>query len=278
MKKWINLIEGSSVHQETVKKVHEITKNYNNILICLDSNHTHEHVLKELNLYSPLIEIGGYCCVFDTIIEDMPKQMFNGRPWGPGNNPKTAVWEFLEKNKHCEIIAIAEKNKDLLNKVANKYKIPIIEDAAEALGSTYKGKKCGTFGAYSILSFNGNKIITTSGGGALVTNKKEVKDKAVFLATQARDKSVAYLHSHIGYNYRMSNVLAGIGRGQMEVLDERVTARRANFEFYRTNLAELKEIEFLMERPNEPEYKKYLEIRKRNLHKMREIPVCKFNG
>ena len=99
MKRWINLIEGSSVHQETVKKVHEITKNYNNILICLDSNHTHEHVLKELNLYSPLIEIGGYCCVFDTIIEDMPKQMFNGRPWGPGNNPKTAVWEFLEKKQ-----------------------------------------------------------------------------------------------------------------------------------------------------------------------------------
>ena len=136
---------------------------------------------------------------------------------------------------------------DAIREISEKYDIPIVEDSAEALGSTYSGIKCSSFGDIGILSFNGNKIITTSGGGALVTRKEEIKNKAVFLATQARDDAPHYEHSHVGYNYRMSNVLAGIGRGQMEVLDERVAARRANFEFYRTNLAELKEIEFLME-------------------------------
>lgn len=116
--------------------------------------------------------------------------------------------------------------------VANKYQIAILEDSAEALGSTYKGQKCGTFGDISILSFNGNKIITTSGGGALVAHKKEVKDKAVFLATQARDAAPHYEHSAIGYNYRMSNICAGIGRGQMEVLDSHVALRRKMHQFY----------------------------------------------
>ena len=95
-----------------------------------------------------------------------------------------------------------------INRVAEAYNIPVLEDSAEALGSTYSNEKCGTFGTISILSFNGNKIITTSGGGALVTKDKSIKDKAVFLATQARDNAVEYLHSHIGYNYRMSNVIA----------------------------------------------------------------------
>lgn len=116
--------------------------------------------------------------------------------------------------------------------VAAKYDIPVIEDAAEALGSTYKGRACGTFGRFGILSFNGNKIITTSGGGALACHTQEDKDKAVFLSTQARDNAPHYQHSHIGYNYRMSNICAGIGRGQMEVLDERVAARRAMQQFY----------------------------------------------
>ena len=116
--------------------------------------------------------------------------------------------------------------------IANKYNIPIIEDAAEALGSTYKGLAVGTFGRFGVLSFNGNKIITTSGGGALVCQTQEDKDKAVFLATQARDNAPHYQHSHIGYNYRMSNIVAGIGRGQMEVLNDRVKARRAMHEFY----------------------------------------------
>ncbi len=117
--------------------------------------------------------------------------------------------------------------------VAQKYNIPLIEDAAEALGSTYKGNSCGTFGRFGVLSFNGNKIITTSGGGALVCHSHQDKDKAVFLATQARDNAPHYQHSHIGYNYRMSNVSAGIGRGQMEVVEERVKARRGMHEFYK---------------------------------------------
>ncbi|UIR55967.1 aminotransferase class I/II-fold pyridoxal phosphate-dependent enzyme [Sphingobacterium sp. SRCM116780] len=116
--------------------------------------------------------------------------------------------------------------------VANRYDIPVIEDAAEALGSTYKGKSCGTFGRFGVLSFNGNKIITTSGGGALVCHSEEDKEKAVFLSTQARDDAPHYQHSHIGYNYRMSNICAGIGRGQMEVLKSRVDARRKMCDFY----------------------------------------------
>lgn len=136
---------------------------------------------------------------------------------------------------------------DEINNIANSYNIPVIEDSAEAFGSTYKNKKCGTFGEISILSFNGNKIITTSGGGALITKNSTIKEKAVFLATQARDKSAAYLHSHIGYNYRMSNVLAGIGRGQMEVLDKRVTARRNNYDFYSDSLKEIEAITFIDE-------------------------------
>ena len=121
---------------------------------------------------------------------------------------------------------------DEITAVAAKYDIPLVEDAAEALGSAYKGQKCGTFGEMSVLSFNGNKIITTSGGGALVCRNLERRNKAVFLSTQARDSAPHYQHSEIGYNYRMSNISAGIGRGQMEVLPQRVEARRKNHEFY----------------------------------------------
>ena len=122
---------------------------------------------------------------------------------------------------------------DEITDIAKRYEIPIIEDSAEALGSSYKGRKCGTLGDISILSFNGNKIITTSSGGALVTNDKRIKEKAIFLATQARDNALHYQHSHIGYNYRLSNVCAGIGRGQMEILDRHVSLRREMNLFYR---------------------------------------------
>lgn len=121
---------------------------------------------------------------------------------------------------------------DEITAIAAKYEIPLVEDSAEALGSTYKGRKCGTFGDISILSFNGNKIITTSGGGAIVTKTLVQKDKAVFLSTQARDNAPHYQHSEIGYNYRMSNICAGIGRGQMEVLDKHIGLRRAMHAFY----------------------------------------------
>jgi dTDP-4-amino-4,6-dideoxygalactose transaminase len=134
-----------------------------------------------------------------------------------------------------------------LVEISKHFEIPILEDSAEALGSSYRGIQCGTLGDISVLSFNGNKIITTSGGGALLTDKKELKDKAVFLATQARDEAPHYQHSHIGYNYRMSNVLAGIGRGQMEVLQDRIEARRKNYAFYRDALSEISEISFLPE-------------------------------
>jgi dTDP-4-amino-4,6-dideoxygalactose transaminase len=116
--------------------------------------------------------------------------------------------------------------------VADAYQIPILEDSAEALGSSYKGQKCGTFGDIGVLSFNGNKIITTSGGGAIVTPTAALKQKALFYATQSRDDAPHYQHSAIGYNYRMSNICAGIGRGQMEVLDSHVEKRRAMHDFY----------------------------------------------
>ena len=116
--------------------------------------------------------------------------------------------------------------------IADNYDIPILEDSAEALGSSYKGRKCGTFGDVGVLSFNGNKIITTSGGGAIVTPTKELKDKALFYATQSRDNAPHYQHSEIGYNYRMSNICAGIGRGQMEVLENHVALRRKMNSFY----------------------------------------------
>ncbi len=128
--------------------------------------------------------------------------------------------------------------------IADSYEIPVIEDAAEALGSSYKNKKCGTFGDFGILSFNGNKIITTSGGGALVSNNATWIAKARFLATQARDPEPHYEHSEIGYNYRLSNVCAGIGRGQLLVLPERVTKRRQVFDLYFSQLAAVKSIEF----------------------------------
>lgn len=131
--------------------------------------------------------------------------------------------------------------------IAAKYSIPIIEDAAEALGSQIDGKQCGTFGDIACLSFNGNKIITTSGGGALVAKDPAIAAKARFLSTQARDNAPHYQHSEIGYNYRMSNICAGIGRGQMEVLDERVKQRRANFDLYTKELQGIEGISFVQE-------------------------------
>lgn len=128
--------------------------------------------------------------------------------------------------------------------ISKRFEIPVIEDSAEALGSKYQNKHCGTFGTMGILSFNGNKIITTSGGGALISNNSEYIEKAKFLATQARDKAPHYQHSEIGYNYRMSNIVAGIGRGQLEVLENRISARRENNKFYRNILDNFDYISF----------------------------------
>jgi len=163
-----------------------------------------------------------------------------------------AIIDRIEKGKMPKaIIAVhlygmPSKMNELMA-VSEKYDIPLIEDAAEAIGSTYQNKAMGTFGEIGIYSFNGNKIITTSGGGAMVSNNPEYCKKATFLATQARDQAPHYQHSHIGYNYRMSNICAGIGRGQMEVLDNRVAARRSNFEFYKKQLNRIDKITFVEE-------------------------------
>ncbi|MCD8403378.1 DegT/DnrJ/EryC1/StrS family aminotransferase [Tenacibaculum finnmarkense] len=148
-----------------------------------------------------------------------------------------AIEKGISKGKKPKAIIVVHlygmpAKMDEIVAISKKYGISLIEDAAEALGATYKGQKCGTFGDFGILSFNGNKIITTSGGGALVCKSEKEKQKAIFLATQARDDAPHYQHSEVGYNYRMSNVVAGIGRGQMEVLDKHIGYRRANNEFY----------------------------------------------
>ncbi|WP_159020242.1 aminotransferase class I/II-fold pyridoxal phosphate-dependent enzyme [Algibacter sp. L3A6] len=163
-----------------------------------------------------------------------------------------AIKDRIEKNKKPKAIVAVHLygmpyKANEINAIAEKYDIAVVEDSAEALGSTYHDKACGTLSDFGILSFNGNKIITTSGGGALITKTKALKDKAVFLSTQARDDAPHYQHSHVGYNYRMSNVLAGIGRGQMEVLNNRVSARRANYEFYKKHLSGFNTIEFVDE-------------------------------
>ena len=138
---------------------------------------------------------------------------------------------------------------DQIMAIAGEYEIPVIEDAAEALGSSINNEKCGTFGEIGVLSFNGNKIITTSGGGALVSKNQMYVKEATFLATQARDPAPHYQHSKIGYNYRLSNISAGIGRGQMEVLPLRIKQRRDNFSYYTNELKDFPGITFLYE-PN----------------------------
>ncbi|AOW17232.1 pyridoxal phosphate-dependent aminotransferase [Polaribacter vadi] len=150
---------------------------------------------------------------------------------------EAAIKDGIAKGKKPKAIIVVHlygmpAKMDAILAIAQQYGVTLIEDAAEALGSSYKGQKCGTFGDFGILSFNGNKIITTSGGGALVCKTEASKQKAIFLATQARDNAPHYQHSEIGYNYRMSNIVAGIGRGQMEVLDKHISYRRNNNQFY----------------------------------------------
>lgn len=143
-----------------------------------------------------------------------------------------------------------------IRRVADKYQIPILEDSAEALGSSYKGQACGTFGDIGVLSFNGNKIITTSGGGAIVTKTKALKEKAVFFSTQSRDQAPHYQHSEIGYNYRMSNICAGIGRGQMEVLEKHIALRRSMNAFYQLLFKDIDAVT-VFTAPNEDYYANY---------------------
>jgi dTDP-4-amino-4,6-dideoxygalactose transaminase len=165
-----------------------------------------------------------------------------------------AIEDQLQKGKKIAAIVVvhlygmpAKMNE--LNAISEKFGIPIIEDAAEALGSRYNNKACGSFGKAGILSFNGNKIITTSGGGALLSNDEILIAKTRHVSAQAKDPAPYYLHTQVGYNYRLSNICAGIGRGQMEVLPERIEKRRAIFEQYKIGLADIEGITFL-EEPN----------------------------
>lgn len=165
---------------------------------------------------------------------------------------RLAIEDRIAKGKKPKVIIPVHlygmpANMKEISSVANEFEIPIIEDAAEAIGSSIDNKACGSFGELGILSFNGNKIITTSGGGALIGDNEDLIKKARFLATQARDAAPHYQHSHIGYNYRMSNVCAAIGRGQMEVLNDRIAQRRSNFEYYVNRLVEIDGITFLAE-------------------------------
>ena len=182
------------------------------------------------------------------IFIDSEKETWNMCP----KHLRTAIVDRISKGKKPKAIipvhlyGMPAKMEEII-RIANEFEIPIIEDAAEALGSSINGKPCGSFGQLGVLSFNGNKIITTSGGGALISDHGEYITRARFLATQARDPAPHYQHSHIGYNYRMSNVCAGIGRGQMEVLKERVEQRRSNYDFYIKAFAGIKGISFLPE-------------------------------
>ncbi|MGE0078228.1 MAG: DegT/DnrJ/EryC1/StrS family aminotransferase [Bacteroidales bacterium] len=168
---------------------------------------------------------------------------------------ETAIKDRIRKGKKPKAIFVVHlygmpaKMNEILS-ISNKYEIPVVEDAAEALGSRYHGVNCGALGLMGVLSFNGNKIITTSGGGALLSNNEEYIKMARFLSTQARDKAPHYQHSHIGYNYRMSNIVAGIGRGQLEVIENRVEQRRLINKFYRELLNNFDGISFHTEKEN----------------------------
>ena len=171
-----------------------------------------------------------------------------------------AIIDRISKSKKPKAIMLVHlygmpAKMDEIIHIANKYDIPVIEDAAEALGSTYRNSPLGTFSKFGIYSFNGNKIITTSGGGALICKDKELIEKTKFLATQARDDKPHYEHSEIGYNYRMSNICAAIGLGQLEVLEDRILQKRAIKSFYKEQLSSIKEISFLDE--NEGSYSNF---------------------
>ncbi|MGI6521048.1 MAG: DegT/DnrJ/EryC1/StrS family aminotransferase [Fermentimonas sp.] len=201
------------------------------------------------------------CQSFTFAASANPITYLGGKPVFIGSEPKT--WNMcpkaLEEAIKDRIAKTGKKPKAIIPvhlygmparmneimAIARQYEIPVLEDAAEALGSEYEGRKCGTFGKYACLSFNGNKMITTSGGGALVCPSEEAAKRVMFYATQARDQAPHYQHSHIGYNYRLSNICAGIGRGQMMVLNEHLARRRQIHAIYKQELENLPGITFL---------------------------------
>lgn len=194
------------------------------------------------------------------IIYQNAKPVFIDSDYETWNMSPSALKEAFEKYPQVKAVIVVHlygfsANIDKIAALCDKYNVPLIEDAAESLGAFYKGKQTGIFGEYGIFSFNGNKIITTSGGGMLVSNSKEKTDKIKFWATQSRDKARHYQHSELGFNYRMSNVVAGIGRGQLKVLEQRVAKKKYIFEFYKSELSHLDGIEFMPVNDwNEPNY------------------------
>jgi len=171
------------------------------------------------------------------------------KTWNMDPDALEAAFKKYPKVKAVLVVHLYGISADLdrIVEICRRHNVPLIEDAAESLGTTYKGKYTGTFGDYGIFSFNGNKIITTSGGGMLVSDNEERIAKVRFWATQARDKARHYQHSELGYNYRMSNIVAGIGRGQLKVLDKRVMKKKYIFEFYKRELGELEGVKFMPE-------------------------------
>lgn len=190
----------------------------------------------------PTLTFAG--CVNPVVYQGATPVFVDSEPETWNINPsllREAIENCIKKGKKpkalimVHIYGVPAKVTEILS-ICSEFEIPIVEDAADALGSSYSGKKLGTFGTIGVISFNGNKIITTSGGGVFVSNQKEFVERAAFLGNQAKDDAPHYQHSTIGYNYRMSNVLAGIGRGQLEVLADRVKSRRRVFEFYQQAL------------------------------------------
>jgi pyridoxal phosphate-dependent aminotransferase EpsN len=173
--------------------------------------------------------------------------------WNMSSNALARAFQIAERgNKLPKAVIVVNlygqsANLDTLIELCNQYDVPLIEDAAESLGATYKGKASGSFGKFGVFSFNGNKIITTSGGGMLVSDDLNALMKARYWATQSRDDARHYQHSELGYNYRLSNILAGIGRGQLRVLDDRVNARRAVFNKYNHHFNKISGIDFMPE-------------------------------
>lgn len=246
---------------------HSLSKNDDIYTAALVSGTAAIHLaLKMLNVQSSdivIVQSFTFCGTTSPVDYQGAEIIFVDSEVDTWNMCPAALEEAIMANAHKNIKAIIPVHLygmpakiSEITEVASKYQIPIIEDAAEALGSSYKGMKCGTFGLMSALSFNGNKIITTSGGGALVSKNEKYIKQARFLATQARDEAPHYQHSQIGYNYRMSNIVAGIGRGQMEVLDLRVQQRRANNNKYREFFHNVSGISF-QDEPNGDYFSNY---------------------
>ena len=197
-----------------------------------------------------------FCATANPIVYEKANPVFIDSENATWNMDPNLLWDGLKKykaqNKLPKAVIVVHlygqsANMDEIMDCCNKYEVPVIEDSAEALGALYKNKKVGTFGEMSIFSFNGNKIITTSGGGMLTSNNQEYIENARHLSTQAREPFPYYYHEKIGYNYRLSNVLAAIGRGQLAILDEKIKRKREIYEKYRELLADVPEITFALE-------------------------------